>query len=307
MNYLVTGATGFVGSHVIDEILSHPKNKVFALVRKNSFLWRINTSHPNLQLIETDFRDIQILIMRLKYFTPLNFIHLAWAGVEKSHRDDAIQLYNLKITQFVFNLAKQLSATSFTSIGSQAEYQFSKQPIKETSPLAPITLYARTKVNTYKFLKQSCGMHSIQLKWIRLFPCFGPRDNPSYLIPYVIRSFLLNTPPLLTDGYQKWDYSYIGFVAKIIYRISNSNKAGLFNLGSGKAYSIRDLVEYIYSIMQPSVEPYYGYHKHIMEQTYLVADTESIKEFVNSSDENDILNSLKITIDWYKSNPQLVP
>lgn len=273
MQYLVTGATGFVGSHLVRELLKTPEATVIALIRKEASIWRLKEIQKKLILIEVDFLNYKELFSSIGQFSPKICFHLGWEGVLNNFRNDPIQKKNILILQNLLNLIKEIGIETFIGMGSQAEYGIKNHSIKEDEKLEPITLYGIEKVKAYELTKSYCEKHSIKYNWLRLFSCYGPMDNPIWLIPYVIRELLANKTPLLTEGFQQWDYLYIDDVVKAIMASISIKESGVFNLGSGLSVSIREVVGVIYDIINPGVKPFFGtLSVRKDQQHYLQAD-----------------------------------
>lgn len=258
MQYLITGATGFIGSNLVRELLKDPEALVIALVRKNANLWRLQGIEKNLILLTVDFLDYETLLKCLGQFTPKICFHLAWEGVQNPYRNDLIQMKNVSILKNLLKLTKDLKIEMFVGLGSQAEYGIKNHPIKEEENLNPITLYGIEKVKAYEFMKSYCKTYDIKYSWLRLFSSYGPMDNPFWLIPYVIKNLLEDKVPLLTEGIQEWDYLYVEDVVKAIAMAAFIDESGVFNLGSGATISIRKAVGIIYDQLKPELRPVFG-------------------------------------------------
>lgn len=274
MDYVVTGASGFVGAYLVREILKDPKHRVIALVRQNTDLWRLKEiTNNNLTILEVDFSDVSAILEQLQYYTPNVLFHLAWEGVISSYRDDTIQKNNFSILHSLLEVTKKLSIGTFVGIGSQAEYGIKNHPIAETASLNPVTLYGHEKVRAYEYTRTFCTKHNIKYIWLRLFSSYGPMDNPQWLIPYVINELLNQNTPLLTSGIQIWDYLYVEDVARAIFLSPTIENSGAFNLGSGIPVTIKQVVDLIYTILQQDREPLWGRMPLRENQTiYLQAD-----------------------------------
>lgn len=258
MQYLVTGATGFIGSHLVRELLKDQKAIVVALIRKNADFWRLQDIDKRCVLIEVDFLDYTSLSACLRSYKPKGLFHLAWDGVHNIYRNDLIQTNNIPVLEKLLRLAKDLGIETFIGLGSQAEYGIKNSPIKEEDKLNPITLYGIEKVKAYELIKRYCERYNIKYRWLRLFSCYGPRDDFVWLIPYVIKQLLEDKKPLLTEGFQRWDYLYVEDVVKAIIASVSIDESGVFNLGSGSSISIREIVKEIYYQIKPHQIPSFG-------------------------------------------------
>ncbi len=272
IHYLVTGASGFVGSHLVCELLQNPSALVCALVRKDSNLWRLPLGRNRLHIIKTDFQSLETTLKVIKSYVPTVCFHLAWEGVQRSFRDNYLQKNNLDVTSFTLELSKKVGIKKFIGLGSQAEYGVVNGTVKESMVLNPITLYGKEKVKASQFCKRFCEENGMVFNWLRLFSSYGPNDNPDWLIPYVIRSLHKNKSPKLTHGNQRWDYLYINDVVKALIAVSQSQKEGTYNLGSGRAQTIRSIVCLIHNLMNSRVELEFGELERALDIQHLEAD-----------------------------------
>lgn len=258
MQYLITGATGFIGSHLVREILKDLSATVIALVRKGSNLWRLQGLDTRLVLIEIDFSNDALFFNSVKKYKPRVMFHVAWEGVHNAHRNAPLQIRNLSLLEDLLRLARDVGVETFVGVGSQAEYGIKNHPVKEDEELNPLTLYGVEKKKAFQMVKRYCSDQGIKYIWLRLFASYGPMDHPTWLIPYVIFELLQDKAPLLTEGFQLWDYLYVEDVAKAIALSSYIDESGVYNLGSGAPVTIRRIVQEIYDQIKPGKEPPFG-------------------------------------------------
>ncbi|PCI94984.1 hypothetical protein COB11_03140 [Candidatus Aerophobetes bacterium] len=300
MRYLITGATGFIGSHVVDVILEEPDSLIVALVKKSSDTWRLPLRSSRFILVETDFYHVSTTKQQLENYSLKNCIHLAWQGVERKYRNDLIQISNQNITSFILNLSKELNINRFIGIGSQAEYGIKKKAIQETDSLDPFTLYGDEKVKASLLVEKFCKKNCMEYIWLRIFSSYGPKDNNNWLIPYVIGELLINREPKLTNGLQKWDYMYVKDVARAILSVAQSSKTGIFNLGSGFSITIQEVVNTIYRFLRPNKKPNFDSLKTNIESYNLEPDMNLFRTHFGLQDTYDFNQGIKETIDFMK-------
>jgi UDP-glucose 4-epimerase len=247
-DYIVTGANGFIGAHLVKELLKDPEHRVLALVRKDANCWRL--SHRDRLIVRNvQFNDYRQLVAAAHDFESKAIFHLAWEGVRNHYRNDPIQGNNFLVFQHLLRLAQEKKIEMVIGIGSQAEYGIKNYPIHEDECLKPITLYGREKVKACNYMQDFCSKYNIRHLWFRIFSAYGPMDNTEWLIPYVIQALLAGREPLLTQGSQVWDYLYVEDVAKALFFSSTQKHTGVFNLGSGIPVSIRQVVTTIYELL----------------------------------------------------------
>jgi nucleoside-diphosphate-sugar epimerase len=119
-NILITGITGFLGSHIAAQLVSE-NYFVIGLKRKDSNTWRCEDFSKSIHWVDID-ENVEIEINKLQ---PAVFIHCAWGGAEAHLRDDeSVQYENLIFLRKILSMASNSKNARFIALGSQAEYGF---------------------------------------------------------------------------------------------------------------------------------------------------------------------------------------
>ena len=302
MRALVTGATGFIGSY-LTELLVRQGEPVAVLCRPGSNTWRIREVLPQVTQISGDLLDLPAVASQIRDFAPDTVFHLAWYGVGNSYRNDEDQVdKNLYSSLALARLARDLGCATWLGIGSQAEYGPQNRAIDETAPANPTTLYGTAKLCVYLLLRQLLAGSRTRLVWMRLFSSYGPKDNPEWMIPYLIQSLLRGEKPALTAGEQKWDYLYVSDVARALYLAGvTTAAAGVFNVGSGRAETLRSIIERIRDYIDPELPLGFGQVPYRPDQVmHLQADTSRLQEQTGWQPQVGLADGLRQTIAWFE-------
>lgn len=302
MRVLLTGASGFIGSHLLTQLLTHAI-PTMVLLRERSNTWRINSQLPQVERINTDALEPELLLERVQAFAPDVLIHLAWYGVENSYAQDANQLVkNITYIQNLFTLAEQAGIKSIIGLGSQAEYGPRNAVLDEQALTQPTTLYGVAKLSAYYLLRALCARQQIRFAWLRLFSSYGPKDNTTWFIPYLILELLQGRVPQLTKGEQRWDYVYVEDVVSAIMRIAaHPTAAGIFNVGSGEANTVKQLAETIRDLLNPSIELALGAVPYRPDQVmHLQADINRLQQTVDWQPQVSLTQGIEKTVRWFK-------
>ncbi len=259
MRALVTGATGFLGSHLVRRLLDEG-GAVAAIVRPQSRTSRIDDLLARLTVIPGDVRALELCERAVEQFAPETVFHLAWSGVAGQDRNDPRQIDdNLLPTIELVRLAARCGATTWIGLGSQAEYGPHAGPITEDTSTRPTTLYGKVKLAAGLLSMHVAEQLGLRAAWVRVFSTFGPGDNPNWLLPYVIRTLSRRERPALTAGEQRWDFLYVEDAADALVRLAAAtDAAGVVNLGSGVARPLRTVVEQIRDMIDPSLPLGFG-------------------------------------------------
>ncbi len=309
MRILVTGATGFIGSHLIRRLLNDGHD-VGIIIRMNSDIWRIKDIYNQLDPFRADLSDTEAVSDVIRRFKPEIVFHLAAYYIVEHKPSDIIPLYNSNVLGLVnlldaaFNTGVKLfvnTSTFFVYDGTRHSHLNIK----------PVNLYANTKLHG----EHACNYYAERgMKCItfRLFPPYGEMDNVRKFIPFVILSALNGeTTELKTSlGYQKWDFTYVGDIIDAYmslistfmpYSPDTSKSHEIFDIGTGYSPTLRTVVNCILNMLNSKINPVWGtlpYRNN--EVFYACADTSVAETRLGWKAKSTLFDGLKKTVDWYK-------
>jgi nucleoside-diphosphate-sugar epimerase len=241
---LLTGATGFVGRHVITNLLD--KNiKVRAIVRKakKSFF---KDKNIKIELIETDdlFKEsVDWCVEQCKGIDTI--IHVAWYAEPGKYLKSE---KNIDCLIGSLNLAKgaiRAGVRRFIGIGTCFEYDLNFGNLSINTPLKPKTLYAAAKAELYMLLSQLLSSKSIEFSWCRLFYLYGEGEDERRLVSYIHKQLSRGLVAKLSSGKQVRDFLNVSVVGQMITDVALSQKQGPINICSGVPITVRQLAEQI--------------------------------------------------------------
>jgi nucleoside-diphosphate-sugar epimerase len=300
---LLTGATGFIGSHIAAQMLKLG-HLVIATKRNNSNLHKCKEFSDQIIWINTDDENWDTKLAKLK---PEIVIHAAWEGVKSEDRNNwDLQMANFKFTTKFFNASIEAGVKKIVSLGSQAEYGiFSERITEQYNPL-PADAYGATKLHTCNYLRLLCQQKAIQWYWLRVFSVFGPGENDSWLLPQVMRSLRNGKAINLTKGEQKYDYMYINdFVRNLINIIdkNDSTSSGVYNFCSGTSIKLKDFLFQLANILDVSSDLLrFGTLPYRCQQSMnMEGDCSKFISTFGNLYATNIEQSLTETIDFYKN------
>ncbi len=241
MKILVTGATGFVGKHVINELLKYD-HQIIASVRNKISLPELK---DKIKVIEFDLDNFQ---RDKNYFSELCspdlLIHVAWQGLPNYknafHVEKNLPSHSAFLKNMVTNGLQNLVIT-----GTCFEYGMKDGCLSEDIESDPQNPYAIAKDKLRKFLEKLQKHYSFNLKWIRLFYMYGIGQNPNSLLSQ-LESALQKEDAVfnMSGGDQLRDYLPIETVAEYIVKISLQNKIdGIINCCSGVPIKVKTFVK----------------------------------------------------------------
>lgn len=246
---LVTGATGFVGSHLVRRLVDLGA-EVHIICRENSNFWRMIDVLPRVTRHKADLRDMDAVRAAVSAARPEYVFHLAAATVVAGKADGASELIAGNFLGAV-NLIDACAAhgcRGLVTTGDSFEYTPSKHLLSEASACHPTALHGITKLAATMHAGAMARMHGSPIVTLRLFSTYGPADHPRRLVPRAISAALANEKLQLSRPEIERDWVFIDDVIDLYLEVASKaeNLRGeVFNAGSGIATSIGQIVEMI--------------------------------------------------------------
>jgi nucleoside-diphosphate-sugar epimerase len=304
MKILVTGASGFIGAHVTERLVSEGVETA-VLLRPRSQTWRIAHLFERVRCLTGDMSDPPSLRRAFAEWAADAVIHLGWSGVLNRQRNDLSQIDdNLWPTLHTMRIAGEAGCKTWIGIGSQAEYGPANCRLDENAPTRPTTTYGAVKLSTMLLGERIAAQYGVRFAWLRVFSTYGPKDNPEWMIPCLTRMLLEGNSPNLTACRQRWDYLYVADAAEAICRVALYPKAsGVFNLGSGTAVELRTLVETIRDRINPKIAINFGAEPYRPDQVmHLEANVNRLREVTGWAPRTPFETGIAAVIDWERQN-----
>lgn len=257
MRALITGITGFAGSHLAEFILSnHPDVEVYGIMRWRSRTENIEAIEKRVQLVECDLRDATSVKTLLGRVRPDKIFHLAaqsyvpasWNAPGESLTTNIIGQLN------IFEAVRELKIEPWIQIAcSSEEYGLVKEdelPIKETNPLRPLSPYAVSKVGQDYLGYQYHMSFGLKVVRTRGFNHDGPRRGDVFVSSNFAKQLVEvekgKRPAVIHVGNleARRDFSDVRDIVRGYWLSLERCEAGeVYNLCSGKAYSIQEVLD----------------------------------------------------------------
>ncbi len=267
--------------------------------------WRLE-EHLQSQAIPItgDMNDVTGWAADFAAFKPDTIIHLAWQGITAADRNTPNQLQNTAQTLELLKLAITHGVQHFIGLGSQAEYGPCDNIVTEQQPTWPNTYYGLAKLSACMIARDICAENGVRFAWLRLFSAYGPKDGPDWLIPYVTLSLLKGQLPSLSPCEHFWDYIHVADAARGILAVAESETAeGIFNLGSGTAPRLADMITIVRDSIAPTLPLGFGEIPYKEGQVMnLQADVGRLQSETGWQCRISLKEGLESTAQWYKEN-----
>ena len=313
-NILITGGAGFIGSHLVDRLLSEGDWRITVIDDFNDFydpaIKRANIEpyfpNSNFKLIEADIRDFFSLE---EVFHEGRFdcvVHLAArAGVRPSLTEPRLYVEtNVNGTTNLLELARRHEVKQFVFGSSSSVYGENKKvPFSEDDPIFnPISPYAATKAAGELICHTYSHLYDLRTVCLRFFTVYGARQRPDLAIHKFAKLIDAGKSiPVFGDGTTRRDYTYVddiigGVRAAIDYDRSNYE---VINLGESRTVELRELISLLENALgrkaqidrqptQPGDVP----------QTF--ADIDKARRLLNYNPQTQIEDGIALFIDWFR-------
>jgi len=301
MRVLLTGATGFIGSHVARLALA-AGHEVIALGRPSSSLHRLADVKDHLHLVEGDLREAAALETRLSAANPNLCLHLAWYAEPGGKCLWAHENLDCLTGSLAFiRVLHALGCPRLVIAGTSVEYDISTGYVSETSPIRPQNLYAASKQALF-LTASNFDVSGWSMATARIFSVYGPWEDSRRLVPYVVSKLIAGKPCELTRGEQIRDYSHVEDAAGAVWAIAKSSVVGPVNVASSKPVSVASIAERIGDIVGRRDLLHFGARPSPPgDPAFLVANTERLRDEVGWEPHYDLDSGLAHTIRWWRA------
>jgi UDP-glucose 4-epimerase len=287
---LLTGAQGFIGSHLFHE-LKKQKAEVSTLVDYKGNPIDVR-SWQSIQELGTKIEKVDILY----HLAALMFAPYSFENPREIFEVNVLGTLNILELCRLQHIEKIVFASSY--VYGCPQYL----PVDEEHPLKPSNPYARSKVLGEDLCKAFNEDYDLKCTILRLFNVYGPEQSDTFLIPLILKQVAGGRIELM-DPEPKRDFLYISDAIEAFIKAGEYVGAGfnVFNIGFGLSYSVNEIVHDVLEIFGRRAEVRYQYARRRNEVMDVVADIQKAKRELDWIPRVELKEGLRRYIEWYKA------
>ena len=306
-SYLVTGGAGFIGSHLVEELLR--RGERVRVVDNLATGKRANLAHlSGVDFLEGDLANIEVAHRAVKG-VEIVLHQAAIPSVPRSVEDPVTSnRANVDASLNLLVAARDAGVRRVVYAGSSSAYGDTPVlPKVESMPTAPLSPYALQKLVAEEYCRMFTRLYGLETVTTRYFNVFGPRQDPSSPYSGVISLFVSalcagRAPTIHGDGEQTRDFTYVANVVDGVLRAGSAPDVSgeVINVATGGRISLNQLFRTIRDLVGASVEPVHAAPRRgdVRDSR---ADIEKAKRLLGYTPTVTFDEGLGKTIEWYRS------
>jgi nucleoside-diphosphate-sugar epimerase len=310
MNFLVTGAAGFIGSHLCNRLLKEGA-RVWGVDAFTDFYpkWIKDLNlRPLLPQSNFEFISEDILFMNLeKTLERMDIVfHLAAQPGVRASWGENFSIYtrnNIEATQKLLEAAKSVQIKRLIYASSSSVYGLCpKLPMEETSELRPFSPYGVTKLAAENLCFLYYKNYGVPCLSLRFFTVYGPGQRPDMAFHRFLKAIAQDKEIIVYgDGQQTRDFTYIDDIIQAIVSSINHGEMGeAYNVGGGSRKKLTDLISILGKVCQKKIQvTYQEGQKGDVRHTF--ADISKAKKDLNYSPRTSLENGLGEQWEWIQT------
>jgi UDP-glucose 4-epimerase len=296
--FLVTGGSGFIGSHVVDELLGAGAARVRVfdkrIKRENLPLW-----DERVEVVEGDITDGDAV--RRSVSGVDGVFHMAVLPLAPTVENPRLGLdVNVVGTFNVFEAAEKAGVGKVVFSSASSVYGDTDDTMDESHPLGARTMYGASKIAGEYFLRSFNDHDGLAYVTLRYMNVYGPRQEGGLVMAVARRVLTGHSPEITGDGSQSFDFVHVSDVARSNVAAMASDVSGEeFNVGSGTEASAREVAEKLIALTGAAVEVIYRPEVRVLMRRR-VGSNQKAKELLGWEAQVGLEEGLQNTLDWIR-------
>ena len=302
---LVTGGAGFIGQSLVKLLLQDQYCQV--IMYDNFFTGHqatLTTDHPNLTVVEGDIRNRESLEHILRQYRPRLVYHLAalhFIPYCNAHPEETLSV-NIVGFQTLLSACRQVPIERLVFASTAAVYPIFEEANREDHPIDPVDIYGMSKYFGEKLAHRFSADTGTICTAGRFFNAYGPGETNPHIIPEIMEQVKQGNTLTLGNLDPKRDYIYVDDMASALDIIGRKSEVRyeVYNIGSGKEYSVRELVTLVESLVgRPLTITQDKQRMRRVERRHLLADINKIGQQLNWQPSMTMKEGMNCTLKAY--------
>lgn len=302
---LVTGASGFIGSHVTRACVREGA-EVACFLRPNSNPWRLLEALPHVTRYDVDLTNEEDVMAKMETFRPDIIFHLAADTMRK--RD--LEIYEPQHLTHTVSTLRLIQAAlklptlpRFVHTGTIEEYGRGSVPFREDQCASPVTPYSLTKLEAVHLAMYAAHEHGLPVVVVRPAMTYGPLKGKGMFIPDFFRAAMTTKEFKMSPGEQTRDIMYVDDLVRGYLALATTERVEgeIFNVGTGVETRMKDLAERLRILCGGDTVIQYGAYPcdPKIETMRCVMDIQKMRDRVSWQPTVGLEEGLARTADWY--------
>lgn len=299
MKALVTGASGFIGSHVTRALIN-AGHDVLAWTAFGNNLWRMQDILPKIKVLRGTLQDTSSIQEQLRAWRPQACIHLAWYAEHGKYLNSRENLSSLQISLNLLQALSECDCEYFIGAGTCAEYEMKSEMLLETDKTKPETLYAASKLCFQMIGEQIAAQTGLRFAWGRIFYLYGSQEDSRRLVPSAILKLQKGEVFSASPGEQVRDYLHVTDVANAFLALVEQKAMGTYNICSAKPITTKSLLDMIGDLIgRPELLAHGTLPYREWEPMFICGNNDRLKA-TGWTPHIDLRSGLHDTINWWE-------
>lgn len=297
--FLVTGGSGFIGSHVVDRLVERGAAEVVVF---DKAVRRENLEHDGgrVRIVEGDVTDAGAVRRAADGADGVFHMAVLPLGPSVEHPRLAHEV-NVGGSLNVFEAARDAGARKVVYSSASSVYGDTDETTDESHPLNTRTMYGATKLAGELYLRAFNDAYGLPYVTLRYMNVYGPRQEGGLVMAVTRRLLAREAPTIQGDGSQSFDFVHVKDVADAnVHAMASDVSDDAFNVGSGGEASVREIVEKLVELTGAGVEPQYDTSQRVLTRRRVGTNARA-REKLGWEVSIGLDEGLRETVEWLRS------